>query len=237
MLAGMPLDELKRRAALAALDFLPDAGVVGLGSGSTVRFFIEAVGERVRGGARLSGVATSRASGELARRVGIPLLDEAGPWAIDVCVDGADEVSAALDLIKGGGGAHTREKLVNQASRINVIVVDAGKLSAKLGERSAVPIEVLPFAHVQTAARLAHFGAAALRGDAGSAFRTDANNLVYDLTTGPLDDPARLDRELKALAGVVETGLFCGRADFVLVAGGDTVTRLPAPTTSATLGL
>ncbi|HEX9622289.1 MAG TPA: ribose-5-phosphate isomerase RpiA [Polyangiaceae bacterium] len=232
----MSLEEMKRRAALAALAYVPEHGVVGLGTGSTVRFFVEAVGERVRAGARLHGVATSNASSELARRSGIPLLDETGPWDIDVCVDGADEVSAALDLIKGGGGAHTREKLVNEAARLNVIVVDDRKLSEKLGERSAVPVEVLPFAHAQTAAKLSGFGKASLRHAGTEPFRTDSGNFIYDLETGRIDEPAVLDRALKALAGVVETGLFCGRADFVLVATGDGVTRLPAPETSATLG-
>lgn len=232
----MSVDEMKRRVALAALEYLPESGVVGLGSGSTLRFFIEAVGERVRAGARLCGVATSDASSRLARGVGIPLLDETGPWDIDVCVDGADEVSAALDLIKGGGGAHTREKLVNEASRTNVIIVDERKLSDKLGERSPIPVEVLPFAHAQTAAKLARFGKAVLRGAGPEPFRTDSGNFIYDLATGRIDDPAALELTLKALTGVVETGLFCARADFVLVATGDGVKRLPAPKTSATLG-
>src|SRR5450432_2408763 len=151
-------DAAKQRAARAALELLPESGVIGLGTGSTTRFFIEAVGELVRTGRRFSGVPTSQESRALASRCGIPLLDDAGPWSIDLCVDGADEVSDALDLIKGGGGAHTREKVVNFAAKKNAIIVDASKLSARLGEKRAVPLEVLVFAHLTTAGRLGQFG-------------------------------------------------------------------------------
>src|ERR1700760_1567462 len=159
----MSEDEAKRRAALAALDLLPESGVIGLGTGSTTRFFIEGVGRLVRGGRRFSGVPTSQQSRALATEGGIPLLDDAGPWDIDLCVDGADEVSAKLDLIKGGGGAHTREKVVNFAAKQNVIIVDGTKLSQKLGERWPIPIEVLLFAHLTTARLLARFGKPQLR--------------------------------------------------------------------------
>src|SRR5260221_10308718 len=124
----MSSDEMKRKAALAALRHLPETGVLGLGTGSTTRWFIEAVSQVVHGGRAFSCVPTSTASRALAVECGIPLLDDSGPWEIDVCVDGADEVSRELDLIKGGGGAHTREKIVNQAARKNVIIVDDSKL-------------------------------------------------------------------------------------------------------------
>src|SRR5450432_3278853 len=151
-------DGSKKRAALAALQLLPEAGVLGLGTGSTTRFFIEAVGQLVREGRRFSCVPTSQQSRALAAELGIPLLDDSGPWTIDLCVDGADEVSDALDLIKGGGAAHTREKIVNFAAKKNVIIVDASKLSARLGEKRAVPLEVLVFGHLTTAGRLGQFG-------------------------------------------------------------------------------
>ncbi len=156
----------------------------------------------------------------------MPLLDDDGPWLIDVNVDGADEVSAGLDLIKGGGGAHAREKIVIYASRRNVIIVDGTKLSGRLGEKHAVPVEVLPFAHKTTSSHLARFGAARLRVRAEQMVRTDAGNLLYDLVVPPLDDPRALDRALRAIPGVVETGLFLGRADVVLVAEGGAVRRL-----------
>jgi len=219
-------DELKRKAAQAALELLPESGVLGLGTGTTTRWFIEAVGELVRGGRRFVAVPTSRASRELAAKLAIPLLDDAGPWEIELCVDGADEVSATLDLIKGGGGAHTREKIVNQAARRNVIIVDESKLSTRLGEKRKVPVEVLPFGAKTTEAALARLGEPQLRAEGGKPFRTDSGNLIYDLGVLPLAEPQELDRELQALPGVVETGLFLGRADVVVVAGAGGVRRL-----------
>jgi ribose 5-phosphate isomerase A len=209
----------KRLAAQAAADLIPEQAVVGLGTGSTTRFFISEVGRLVQSGRRLTCVPTSRQSRELAVTLGIPLLDDAGPWSIDVCVDGADEVSDDLDLIKGGGGAHTREKIVNHHSRQNVIIVDERKLSAHLGERWAVPVEVIPFGHRGTGAALSRFGDAALRFLGETPFVTDSGNYIYDLETGSIPDPSALQQELRHLPGVVETGLFCGRADIVIVAG------------------
>lgn len=221
--------EAKRLAAMAALDTLPEAGVIGLGSGSTASLFVEGVGELVRRGRRLVGVATSTDSARLARELGIPLLDDAGPWEVDVCVDGADEVNPTLDLIKGGGGCHTREKIVNFSARRNVIVVDESKLSAKLGERWPVPVEVLPFGHEMTARRLSAFGVVKLRERGSAPWLTDAGNLILDVTTGVIDDPGALDTRLRALPGVVETGLFVGRADEVIVAGANGVRTLTRP--------
>lgn len=199
---------------------------MGLGSGSTARLFVEELAPLIRAGRRLRGVPTSEATRTLAAGLGMPLLDDDGPWKIDVNVDGADEVSAALDLIKGGGGAHAREKIVNYASRRNVVIVDATKLSTRLGEKHAIPVEVLPFAHKTTSSHLAPFGIPRLRVEAGRPVRTDAGNLLYDLAVEPIDDPAALDWGLRAIPGVVETGLFLGRADVVLVADRGEVRRL-----------
>jgi ribose 5-phosphate isomerase A len=221
-------DDAKRLAARAAIGELPERGLVGLGSGTTSRIFVEELGARVRAGMRVTGVPTSESTRALAAAVGIPLLGDEGPWDIDVNVDGADEVSTEkLDLIKGGGAAHTREKIVNFASRRNVIIVDVSKLSNRLGEKWPVPIEVIVFAHGTTHAHLARLGNPVLRtrGD-GAPVRTDAGNLIYDLATGPIDDPGALDRALRTIPGVVETGLFVGRADVVLVADGEGVRRL-----------
>jgi len=218
-------DEMKREAALAALAELPPDGVIGLGSGSTARLFIAALGELVAGGRRYTCVPTSEASRTQARELGIPLLPDDGPWDIAVTVDGADEVDDALDLIKGGGGAHTREKIVNFSSRRNVIIVDASKWSRRIGEQWAVPVEVLPFAHLATRTHLARLGAPTLRIRGGAPFRTDAGNLIYDLACGPIADPRALDAALHAIPGVVETGLFLGRADVVLIAGAAGVER------------
>jgi ribose 5-phosphate isomerase A len=213
------IDDAKRDAARAALDELPEAGLVGLGSGSTSRLFVEVLAPLVRAGRKLVGVPTSEATRTLAASLGIPLLGDDGPWSLDVNVDGADEVSAALDLIKGGGGAHAREKIVNYAAARNVVIVDESKLSKRLGEKWPVPVEVPVFAHGTTRAHLEKLGKPTLRTKNGAAFRTDSGNLIYDLTTGPIEDPGELDRRLRAIPGVVATGLFVGRTDVVIVAG------------------
>ena len=219
-------DDAKRSAARAAIAELPPNGVIGLGTGSTTRFFIDELGKLVAGGRSYTGVPTSEASRAQATALGIPLLTDEGPWDIAVTVDGADEVDDALELIKGGGGAQTREKIVSYSSRRTIIIVDETKLSRRLGEKWAVPIEVLEFAHRATAAHLAGHGAPQLRTKAGVPIRTDAGNLIYDLHCGPIADPRALDLTLHAIPGVVETGLFIGRADVVLVASSAGVKRL-----------
>ena len=211
-------DESKQRAAHAALDLLPESGVIGLGTGSTTRFFIEGVGKLVRAGRRFTGVPTSQQSRALATQCGIPLLDDVGPWQIDLCVDGADEVSDTLDLIKGGGAAHTREKIVNFASKKNAIIVDASKLSQRLGEKRAIPVEVLVFGHLTTVRALERFGRPVLRLRDGAPVLTDSGNYIYDVGVAPLSEPRSVDSALRQVPGVVETGLFCGRADWVIVA-------------------
>jgi ribose 5-phosphate isomerase A len=222
----MDQNTTKQMAAQAALALLPDSGVIGLGSGSTARMFIDGVGSLVRAGRRLRGVPTSEESRAQAAGLGIDLLPDTGPWAIDVCVDGADEVSASLDLIKGGGACHTREKIVNQSSSVNVIIVDESKLSRRLGEKWAVPVEVLSFAHLATRSHLERLGDPRLRMRQGDPLRTDSGHLIYDVAVGPIDDPAALDQRLRSIPGVVETGLFVGRADRVIVAGSSGIREL-----------
>jgi ribose 5-phosphate isomerase A len=224
------MDNMKRMAALAALDELPSQGVVGLGTGSTAHIFVEELAIRVRAGLQIVGVPTSEATRVQATTLGIPLMPDDGPWTIDVNFDGADEVSATLDLIKGGGGAHAREKIVNFASARNVIIVDGSKMSTRLGERSAVPVEVLPFAHKTTRDHLANLGNPRLRGNATGPVRTDAGNFIYDLATGPIDDATALDHALRAIPGIVETGLFIARADVVVVADPHGARRLTRKT-------
>jgi ribose 5-phosphate isomerase A len=220
------VSQAKRQAARAALGLLPERGVVGLGSGSTAELFIEEVARLVGSGRELVGVPTSEASRRQAAALGIPLLDDSGPWSIDVCVDGADEVSDALDLIKGGGGCHSREKIVNHAARTNVIVVDESKLSARLGQKWPVPVEVLPFGVESTRQWLEQHGRVSIRERAGRPFVTDSGNFIYDVRAGALDDPRALDLALRSIPGVVETGLFIARADIVVVAGADGVRQL-----------
>ena len=213
------IDDAKRAAARAALAELPEEGIIGLGTGSTTRFFIDEVGALVKSGRKLVGVPTSESSRAQASALGIPLLGDEGPWAIAVTVDGADEVDERMNLIKGGGGAQTREKIVNDSSARNVIIVDEGKLSKHLGEKWKIPVEVLSFAHLATRAKLGRFGVPSRRERDGAPLRTDAGNFIYDVAAGIISDPKVLDAALRAIPGVVETGLFVGRADVVLIAG------------------
>jgi ribose 5-phosphate isomerase A len=219
-------DESKRLAAIAAIAELPEHGTLGLGTGSTARLFIEEVGALVKAGRRFRAVPTSEASREQAEKLGIELLPPDGPWDLDVTVDGADEVDPQLDLIKGGGGAHLREKIVNYASRRNVIIVDESKLSPTLGVAWSVPVEVVTFARNQTAKLLEALGNPVLRLRDGAPFRTDSGHVIFDVACGPIADAPALDRALRAIPGVVETGLFIGRADVVIVAGAGGVRRL-----------
>lgn len=224
----MTQDEQKRAAALAAIEELPERGIIGLGSGSTIAPFLEAVAALVKSGRELSGVATSEGTRTRALALGIPVLDDDGPWDIAVCVDGADEVDANNDLIKGGGAAHTREKIVNAAARRNVIIVDSSKLSAQLGEKWPVPVEVVSFGHRSTAHHLAAFGTPVLREKNGAVVRTDAGNPIYDVRTGPLIDAAKTASAMRAIPGVIEIGLFIRRADLVIVASETGVRKIPS---------
>ena len=215
-------DDAKNRAAHAALGELPEDGIVGLGTGSTVKFFVDALADVVRGGRRITGVCTSEATRRHAAELGIPLLEDVGPWAIDVTVDGADEVADDRTLSKGAGGALTREKIVAYASKRLVIICDASKRVTRIGEKRPVALEVLEFGHRQTIDRLGAFGVPVLRERA----RTDAGNLLVDLKIEPLADPEELDRELRSIPGIVETGLFLRRAPVVYVAGEGGVERM-----------
>ncbi len=226
MMTPMPQQQAKRLAAAAAIELLPEHGVIGLGSGATADLFIEALADLVRAGRRFVGVPTSEASRRKAGACGIELLCDEGPWAVDVCVDGADEVSPGLDLIKGGGGCHTREKIVNNAAALNIIVAEEIKFVRRLGERWAVPVEIVPFGYKSTLRLLERWGRAQIRMRDGSHWITDSGNLICDVRTEPIADPASLDRELVSLPGVVETGLFCGRADIVVLGSEEKVRQL-----------
>lgn len=213
-------DRLKQAAAEAAMAFLPSSGIVGLGTGSTARHVIRLIAERIAGqGQTLVGVATSGASAQAATEAGIPLLQEDGPWEIAATFDGADEVSPALDLIKGGGGALLREKIVNAATTLNVIMVDDAKMSDSLGQRFRLPVEIARFGWAQTRRAVAAMaGPAELREQNGAPFVTDNGNYVLDVSTGPIPDPRALEAALELLPGVVVTGLFVGRTHVLVVA-------------------
>jgi len=212
-------DDLKQAAARKALELVQDGMLVGLGSGSTARYFTEGVGELVSRGMKIRGVPTSRETAELAVSLGIPIVTELiGP--IDLAVDGADEVDPELNLIKGRGGALFREKLVAAAARRLVIVVDESKMVAQLGG-VALPVEVLPFLWRSTAERITALGVSlVVRGGEETPYVTDNGNLILDLTVGGgIKDPGALAVDLKKTLGLVEHGLFVGLTDTVIVAG------------------
>ena len=212
-------DALKRAAAEKALELVRDGMLLGLGSGSTVRYFTEGVGRLVADGMKLRGVPTSRATAEIAAAGGIPVVEDL-VGLIDLAVDGADEVDPSLNLVKGRGGALFREKLVAAAARRFVAVVDESKMVDRLGV-GVLPVEVLPFLWRTTADRLVKLcSGLTVRGGEEQPYVTDNGNLILDLSfEGGIDDPAELGTALEAVVGVVEHGLFLGMADTCIVAG------------------
>lgn len=214
-------DPLKRVAAEKALELVQDGMLLGLGSGSTVRYFTEGVGRLVAQGMKLRGVPTSRETATLAVELGIEIVTEI-VGQVDLAVDGADEVDPALDLIKGRGGAMFREKVVAAASKRFVVVVDESKLVKQLGV-GVLPVEVLPFLWRMTAGRIAALGLSlTVRGGEEAPYTTDNGNLILDVTMeGGIKDAASLGIELKKTLGVVEHGLFVGMTDTVIVASVD----------------
>ena len=190
--------------------------VVGLGTGQAATAFIHALGRAVKAGLTITGVATSEASATLARRLGIPLVDE--PVALDVAVDGADEVDPRLDLIKGYGGALVREKIVAAAARRFIVLVGTEKLVPALGARGRLPVEVVPFGVSFARRRLGELGyTASVRSRDGAPIVTDNGNLILDCVVGSIADPAALDATMRAIPGVIGTGLFVGMAHTVMV--------------------
>ena len=214
-----PLDQaaLKQQAADAAVAEVRDGMVLGLGTGSTATLAVSALGKRVKAGLRVVGIPTSERTAEQARGLGIPLASFADHTHIDLTIDGADEVhTGTLDLIKGLGGALLREKIVAAASRRMTVIVDESKLAPKLGG-VRLPVEIVSFGWQTIVARLQDEGADVLvrQGPDGAPFRTDSGNLIADCAFA-IDDPAALHARIKAIVGVVETGLFIGMATRVI---------------------
>ena len=213
----------KQLAAAAAVEFVESKMIVGLGSGSTSELAIRLLAEKVKTGLKIIGVPTSRATEKLARRLKIPLVADFGAFKkIDLTMDGADEVDPDLNLIKGGGGALTREKIVASRSERVIIIVDEKKLVKQLG-KFPLPVEVLPFGWRSTLAILRRLGGRAKlrQKNVTTPFRTDNGNFVVDCAFGKIEEPANLARQIKNIVGVVEVGLFVGIADLVLVAKSD----------------
>jgi ribose 5-phosphate isomerase A len=220
----------KKEVAKAAVAHVEDGHVIGLGSGTTVAYALQELGKRIRREKlHVLGVPTSYQAFLLAVEHKIPLTTLDEHPRLNMVIDGADQVDDGLDMIKGMGGALTREKVVASASKLNVIVVDETKLTKTLGVNQPVPVEVLPFALPLVKARLRDLrGKAVLREGAGKLgpVVTDNCSFILDVDFGPIDDPHSLNLRLKAIPGVVETGLFVGLADVVYVGGRKGIRRL-----------
>ncbi len=219
--AVQELEQEKRLASETVVRWIPDGARIGIGSGTTATYFIRALGARVRDeGLRVSGIPTSIASEELARSVGIPLLQPAEGLRLDFTVDGADEISPELHLIKGGGGKLFREKVIATASRFLLVVADSSKPVPVLGAMP-LPVEVVPFAAPWVADRIAALGGSPVRRERDAVpVQTDQGNWLLDCHFGSIPDPATLDRELRNSPGVLESGLFLGLAKAAVVADG-----------------
>ena len=213
------LDTLKRAAALTAIEYVRDGMVVGLGTGSTAKYMIVALGEKVRSGMRLRGVPTSKETAMLARQQGITLIDADHAWVIDVAIDGADQVDPGFNLIKGGGGALLKEKIVAASAKQLIILVDYTKRVPVLGGSFPLPIEVIPFGWGSTARQIEALtkSPVVLRERDGLPVNTEAGHVILDVHLPRIDNPRELESALNLIPGVVETGLFVGRTDLLIV--------------------
>jgi len=214
-------DELKLQAAEAALSYIKSGMVVGLGSGSTATLFIKLLGEKVKEGLKIRGIASSEDSAKLGAEVGIPIIDFHRTSEIDVAVDGADEVAPGLILIKGGGGKLLREKIVASASKKFIVVADASKLVQRLG-KFPMPIEVIPMAQPLVTRKLESLGLPSKirqAKDGSGDYITDEGNLILDCDPTVIEDPSALGGKISAITGVVEHGIFVHLADLALIAG------------------
>jgi ribose 5-phosphate isomerase A len=220
-------DQEKETAGRAAAKLVRDGDIVGLGTGSTAYFAVVALGERVKAGLKIIGIPTSVQTADLARTLGIPLTTLDEHPEIDITIDGADEVDPKLNLIKGGGGALLREKVVASVTKKMVVVSDSGKIVSVLG-KFPLPVEIISFARTVVEKKIIALGGSPklrTRAD-GSPFLTDNGNQILDCSFGKIADPAALARELNGTPGVVEHGLFIGLAKVALVGRGDGVEEL-----------
>jgi len=221
-------DQYKEAAAKAAASLVLDGMVVGLGTGTTARFAVEALAHRMAQGLRFTGIPTSQATAQQARSLGIPLTTLERHPQIDITIDGADEIHLpTLNLIKGRGGALLHEKIVAASSNQLIIIADDSKLVEQLGSKVPVPVEVVSFGWTSTAHRLEQLGCnATLR----EGFTTDGGHLILDCAFGPIEDPHSLATRIDSITGVVEHGLFLGMATQALVATADGIRTLrPRP--------
>ncbi|SDM29481.1 ribose-5-phosphate isomerase RpiA [Kriegella aquimaris] len=222
----MGLEQEKKMAAIKSVALVKNGMLVGLGSGSTAAFMILKLGEEVAKGLSIKGVPSSDATAKLAREVGIPLISLEEAMKLDINIDGADEFDSSMQLIKGGGGALLREKIVAYNSKYNVIIADSTKEVRRLG-KFKLPIETIPFATKNIIGELTEMGLKPkLRLVKGSPYKTDEENLIVDLDIFEWDDIPNLNEMLIRIPGIVETGLFLDSTDLILVGKGDSVIKI-----------
>lgn len=227
------ISDLKREAAEYAADLVKPGMVVGLGTGSTASWAVKRIGDRLAKGdlSDIVGIPTSIATSQLAQSCGIPLVHFDTHTAIDLTIDGADEVDPNFELIKGGGGALLREKIVAQITAFQIIIVDDSKMVQHLGQTWAVPIEVVPFGFQTQLDFLKQAGGEPVlrRNQAGDIFKTDQGNVILDTNFGPILDPIGLAEHLKSRTGIVDHGLFIGLTDAVVIARQSGIEYLEKP--------
>jgi ribose 5-phosphate isomerase A len=226
----MDRDELKQQAAEQAVTFIEPGMIVGLGEGSTAIWAVRQIARRLQNGDLhdITGIPCSLHIEKEARQLGIPITTLEEHPVIDLTIDGADEVNPDLDLIKGGGGALMREKIVAQASRREIIIVDESKMVPALGTHWAVPIEIIPFGYGSQIQFLESIGAAVKirQNQDGTPFKTDQGNLIMDSNFGSISNPAELAEKLKRRTGIAEHGLFIRLATDVIVAGSNGIQHI-----------
>ena len=225
------LDSLKKAAAFRAVEFIRDGMVVGLGTGTTAKHMIIALGDKVRSGMKLRGVPTSTETAALATQAGIPLIDSENRWEIDVAIDGADQVDPDFNLIKGGGGALLKEKIVAASAKQFIVMVDYTKQVSVLGGSFPLPIEVIPFGWGSTAREIEALTGSpvVLRERDGAPYKTENSHFIVDVHIDRIDQPGELETALNLIPGVVETGLFVGRTNVLIIGTPQGVRTLHVP--------
>ncbi|WP_010647832.1 ribose-5-phosphate isomerase RpiA [Oceanobacillus massiliensis] len=214
------MDQMKRAVGEEAAAYVKDGMKIGLGTGSTAYWLIRRLGERVKSGLNIEGIPSSAQTEQWAKEFGVPLTDFSRVKELDITIDGADEVDENLHLIKGGGAALFREKIIAQAANELIIIVDSSKMVTNLG-KYPLPVEVLPFGWERTANEISMLGCVPnIRKKDGGNLITDNGNYILDCPFDAISDPARLNEEIRRIIGVVETGLFIGMADKILVGNG-----------------
>ena len=214
-------EELKKLAAEKAVDEIKDGMIVGLGTGSTMKYTLKKLGELVRSGLKIQGIATSIKTKRIAQEEGIPLTTIDVNPEIDITIDGADEVDGSLNLIKGGGGALTREKIIAFCSKKVVIIIDDSKIVKALGIDFPLPVEVVKFGWTSTKKALENFGCEVVRREIiqGEPYITDNGNYILDCDFEYITEPEQLEKQINNIPGVVENGLFINLAHQVIVGG------------------